>query len=47
MLDSKKYNISDLKKWSKDRFYSTYKGKMFNIDEVWEWLHPKKKKSEK
>lgn len=41
------YNISELKKMSKANFYKNYKGKMFDIDKVWEWLHPQKKKKKK
>lgn len=41
------YNITELKKMSKSYFYKVYKGKMYDIDKVWEWLHPPKKKKTK
>jgi hypothetical protein len=43
MLDTKIYNISELKKMQKEHFYKSYTGKMPDIDKVWDWLHPKKK----
>jgi hypothetical protein len=47
MLDPKRYNITALKQMSKERFYTCYSGKIFDIDKVWEWLHPKKDIEEK
>ena len=44
MLDPKKYNLKALKAMPKKHFFQAYQGKMFNIDAVWEWLHPAKKK---
>ena len=42
------YNISELKKMSKANFYKNYKGKMFDIDKVWEWfIHRKKRRKKK
>ena len=40
MLNPKNYNIETLKKMGKSHFFKAYKGKMYNIQAVWEWLHP-------
>lgn len=56
MLDTRYYNVDELKTWSKSRFLKVYSGQIPDIDKVAKWLglkdesqeeKPKKKSTKK